>query len=118
MGTVTDRWDHAIAWVQDPGKDSPHNQRPVFLGDYVTALEALVRSGDSGPDDLGRLRARMGLGADLAPGPRLQIPASPDGQQGFRSHAWVGMEVSTVAQCQACGVSSNTIQSMKRCVPA
>jgi hypothetical protein len=116
MSTVPDRWDHAISWVPDPAVQGSVNQKPVFLSEYVEALEALVRSGDSGPDDLQRLRRRMRLGADSPPRPRTVATSNKtEGQEGFRTHSWVGFESAEQAHCVACGVSSASIQSMKRC---
>lgn len=123
MNTVSDRWDHAISWVEDPQINSTHNRQPVFLSEYVAALEALVRSGDSGPNDLQQLRSRMGLTADLHPAVRPYKVSSIEDPGGgeitydtpFKTHNWVGQEVSPAAHCVACGVSSNSIQAMKPC---
>lgn len=116
MSTVPTRWDHAISWVVNPGADAPHDRKPVFLSDYVDALEALVRSGDSGPNDLQRLRTRLGLGPDVAPRPRtVAAMPSPEYVSDFSTHRWVGFEQAECAHCQVCGVSSNSLMAMKKC---
>lgn len=123
MGTVPNRWDHAVAWVADPNSGSSLNQKPVFLSDYVDALEALVRSGDSGPDDLSRLRARMGLPdtpsrsvTDAAINAAIP-PVASEMKINFISHRWEGWESGVEAYCANCGALSNSIQSMKECEP-
>jgi len=114
MGTVDDKHDYVLNWCVDKETRGAHNQKPVFLSAYVDALERLVISGDSGPDDLERLRRRMGLASLTALKPRIVADTSTLNTS-FSTHSWVGREVAEAAYCVKCGVSSNSIQAMKDC---